>query len=113
MKRLYGSLTNRLAENVKSEAPVVSGGGTVLMYSDRTAVTIVRVLSAKRILVTEDTATRTDKRGMTENQEYEYKSNPNGAVREFSLRKDGRWKEKGGATVLLLGERDAYHDYSF
>ncbi|MFI5260778.1 MAG: hypothetical protein ACHQU0_03220 [Candidatus Paceibacteria bacterium] len=113
MKRLFGSLFNRLDENRKPPTPEIGMGATILMYSDRVAVTVVEILSPKRILIQEDYANRTDKNGMSESQEYEYRPNPNAAEREFSLRKDGRWKEAKGATVLMLGERDHYYDYSF
>ncbi len=113
MKRLFGSLFNRLDENRKPPTPEVGMGATILMYSDRHAATVVEILSPKRILIQEDTATRTDKNGMSESQEYAYSPNPKAPVREFSLRKSGRWVEKKGSTVLMLGERDHYYDYSF
>lgn len=111
--RVFGSLNNRLMENVKPPVPTVGMGGTILMYSDRHAVTVVEVLSPKRIVVQEDTARRTDKNGMSECQDYEYSPNPNAPRIEFSLRKDGRWRQSKTTTVLMLGERDSYHDYSF
>ena len=113
MTRLYGSLVNRLMENAGPPIPEVGMGGTILMYSDRHAVTVVEILSPKRILVQQDIATRTDKNGMSECQDYTYTSNPNATKREFSLRKDGRWKEAKGQTILMLGKRESYHDFSF
>ncbi len=113
MKRLFGSLFNRLDENRKPPTPEVGMGATVLMYSDRHAATVVEILSPKRILIQEDIALRLDKNGMSESQEYAYGRNTSAVKREFSLRKDGRWKEAKGSTVLMLGERDHYYDYSF
>lgn len=113
MKRLYGSLNNRLMENIKPPVPVAGMGGTILMYSDRHAVTVKEILTPKKITVTQDEAKRTDKNGMSESQDYAYTTLPNATPRVFTLRKDGRWKEQKGQTVLMLGERDEYHDFSF
>jgi hypothetical protein len=113
MTRIYGSLTNRMMENVKPVQPTKGMGATVLMYSDRHAATVVEILSAKRIVIQEDVAVRTDKNGMSENQEYEYTPNPAADRRTVTLRKDGRWRVSKSQTVILLGERDSYHDYSF
>lgn len=113
MKRLYGSLFNRLMENVKPPVPEVGMGATILMYSDRHAATVIEVLSPSRIVIQEDTATRTDKNGMSESQEYAYTPDPKAEKLTVSLRKDGRWKIQASQTIIKLGERDAYHDYSF
>lgn len=111
--RVFGSLNNRMMEDVQSPAPVVGSGATVLMYSDRHAATVVEVLSPARVVIQEDTATRTDKNGQSESQEYAYTPNPNAPRQIVSLRKDKRWKIAKSNTVVRFGERDAYHDYSF
>lgn len=111
--RIFGSLTNRLMENAAPPTPTVGMGGTILSYTDRHAVTVVEVLTPKKIVVQYDNATRTDKNGMSESQSYEFSPNPEGQKHTVTLRKDGRWKEQGGSTVVMLGRRDKYHDYSF
>lgn len=111
--RLYGSLTNRLMENVKPPVPEVGMGATIVMYSDRHAATVVEVVGPKKIIVQEDTSTRTDKNGMSENQDYNYSPNPAAPRRTFTLRKDGRWHESKAGTIIRLGERDSYHDFGF
>ena len=87
------------------------------MFSDRNACTVIKVISPKEIVVQEDTATRTDSNGMSDSQDYSYAPNPIGCIYEFTKRKNGRWVRKGESlgdgTGLRLGDRDAYHDYSF
>ena len=114
--RVFGSLTNRIAECIPPPNPQVGMGATILMYSDRHAATVVAV-KGKSVFVVEDIATRTDKNGMSETQEYSYAPNPNGPTEEFTLRKNGTYVKAGGSmrtgTILRIGERDAYHDFSF
>jgi hypothetical protein len=52
-------------------------GATVLMYSDRHAGTIVEVCG-KRLMWQADTASRTDKNGVSDAQSYSYERNPKG-----------------------------------
>lgn len=111
--KFYGSLQNRLMENVKPVTPVVGMGATILMYSDRHAATVTKVFSPTTIVIQQDTATRTDKNGMSENQEYTYTPNTDAEEVFVTLRKDGRWKVKKSQTVIKIGTRDSYHDYSF
>ncbi len=88
-------------------------GATEVMYSDRHAYTVVEVVSARKIVVQADTATRTDNNGMSESQSYTYTPNPEGEKRTLSLRKDGRWVEVAGRQGFAIGTRREYHDYSF
>lgn len=63
------------------------------------------------ITVQEDIATRTDSNGESESQRYEYSPNSNGRLYLFRrTRKGWRTKDKHG---LLIGHRNAYHDFSF
>ena len=84
-------------------------GATILMWTDRYAGTVIRV-TPTQIHVQEDKATRTDKNGMSESQDYEYAPNPQGRV--WIFRKTKRGYRANGAG-LLLDSREAYHDYSF
>jgi hypothetical protein len=111
----YGSLINQVTDGMTNGVkPEVGMGGTMLHWSDRTPVTVVEVSrTGHKLVVQEDTATRTDSNGMSEAQSYEYERNPNGALTEFTRRKDGSYRVKGGNERLMLGHRDKYHDYSF
>jgi hypothetical protein len=109
---------NVILKNYKSNTvPCVGMGATILGYSDRHAATVVHVENSKLIGVRQDTATRVDNNGMSENQEYVYEENLHASIQWFSLRKNGKWIREGeklkNGTVLLLGERDEYYDFSF
>jgi hypothetical protein len=110
---LQNRMMNALAPNFQ---PEVGMGATVCSYTDRKAYTVVEVWHAL-VVVQEDRAIRTDTNGMSECQSYRYEANPEGVKLTFTLRRDGRWVLKGeslkGGAVLNLGDRNAYHDYSF
>ena len=119
-----GSLVNHIYNNTRSPEPVVGMGATITHYTDRSAGTVVEVLkNGTLIAVQGDTATRTDKNGMSETQNYDYAPNPNGGISWFRKDKHGRWaavrkNEDTGRWVkssqgLILGRRDKYHDFSF
>lgn len=113
----YGSFINTISDPMRDATPEVGLGGTILMWSDRIPVTILVVDRGGKLLgVSEDNATRTDSNGMSEVQTYEFTPG-DGPVRWFTLRKDGRYVEAGqpmkGGTVLKVGHREKYHDFSF
>jgi hypothetical protein len=112
-----GSLINNIAANSAQRTPEVGMGATMLYYTDRHAATIVEVKSPRRIVLQEDTATRIDKNGMSEDQDYSYTTNPNGGTKEFTLRKNGRWVAKGDSAksglCCHIGSRGTYYDFSF
>lgn len=113
---LEASLTNYLLSGTKGQPqPVVRMGATILMYTDRHAVTIVEV-KGKRIAVQQDRAIRTDDNGMSECQSYRFEADPQAPVTWYSLRKTGAWVRCGDSfngQRLRIGERNEYHDYSF
>lgn len=110
----YGSLINQLSDGAASITAEVGMGGTVLFWSDRQAVTVTFVSkTGHRVLTQDDTAVRTDGNGMSDAQTYRYERNLHGSEREFTRRKDGTYRAKGGTARLVLGRRDHYHDYSF
>ncbi len=117
MKKWYGSLTNRLMTDSLQKVPVVGMGATVLMHSDRKAVTIVSVSeNGKSLEITRDNAKRIDNNGMCETQEYEYTQRPDGQRTTYTKRKNGSWVRKGEpmhGQGLLIGERDEYYDFSY
>lgn len=114
--RVYGNLMNRIAETVAPRAPEIGMGATVLMWSDRYAATVEKI-DGKRVTLREDKAIRTDKNGMSECQSYRFEPNPNGREFVVTLRKNGTYVVEGEAmkngTIVRIGERDYYHDFSF
>lgn len=123
------SLQNHLYSRmvVRQPEPEAGMGVTMLGWTDRSAGTIQRVFTVGKstfIEVTDDTATRTDSNGMSECQEYSYTSNPDGYRSTYKREVSGKWApvrknpetnrwNKTGGKGLRLGERRAYHDYSF
>lgn len=107
------SLSNYLLSGTKGQPqPSVGMGITVLMWTDRHAGTITRVSpSGKTFWFQEDIATRTDKNGMSDSQSYEFMPNPDASIQCARLTKSGAYKCNG--TQIRVGDRDAYHDYSF
>lgn len=113
----YGNLINRVIENTTSNKPTVGMGATICKYSDRHAATVVAVSKdGKSVDIQRDTATRTDKNGMSECQDYEYSPNPDASIETYTLRKNGRWVQKGQSLKgqsIAIGYRSEYYDYSF
>lgn len=112
--RGYGSLVNAIGNQTRPLAPEVGMGVTELMYSDRHPFTITAILSPKRIQVKGDIATRTDKNGCCESQEYTYETDHNSPSITLFLNKFGRWKRVGDAqgSTYLIGRREEYYDFT-
>lgn len=121
-----GSLINHLYSRMTvGEPELVAGMGvTFLSWTDRNPGTIVEVNNAKRyIVVTDDSYSRIDGNGLSESQEYEYTTNPDGYKRYFRKDKNNQWREMRhnengrlvytGGCGLRVGEREKYHDFSF
>jgi hypothetical protein len=111
----YGSLTNRLEENAKPKDPEVGDGVTEYCYSDRHAYTVCKVISPKLIAITRDIATRIDRNGQSESQEYRYETSYE--HEPILLRKNihGHWKMIGDpqGSTYVVGLRDEYEDPCF
>lgn len=112
-----GSLVNACTGTSK-ETPKVGDGATELCWSDRHGGTIIAVSkSGREVTFQHDKATRTDKNGMSEDQDWTFTPNPTGETQIYTLRKNGRWVTKGssmhGGTHLSIGHRDEYYDFSF
>ena len=110
-----GSLVNHLYSTAANKPIAVGDGATILHWTDRTACTVISV-SPKTIVLQEDKSTRTDKFGMSDQQEYGYTPNVKGAKSTFTLRKNGKWIKLGDSmkgTQCIIGKRDQYYDYSF
>jgi hypothetical protein len=107
-----GSVVNHLLSDTQGEPEAVVGmGATILMWTDRHAATIVKV-TRTQVHVRRDKATRTDKNGMSESQEYTYEADPTATVEIFRKTKRG-WRATGGGKGLRIGDRREYHDFSF
>lgn len=122
--KIYGSLNNRLMEGAKQPEPAMGMGATIIWYSDRDAGTIVNV-APETIIVQQDRAIRSDSNGMSDCQSYGYERDATGTLTVFRKDRRGKWREASlnsktnrwhfveGGKGLLLGHRDAYHDYGF
>lgn len=106
-----GSLINHVLAHPAQCTPVVGGGATICLWSDRHAATIVKV-TPSQVHVQQDKATRTDKNGMSECQEYAYEADTSAPVRIFRKTKRG-YREAGGGSYLSIGVRREYYDFSF
>lgn len=131
MPKFYGSILNRLQENSTGATPVVGMGVTELCYTDRHPYEAIEVKDAKHIVVRELDYKRTDRNGMSEHQEYEYTSKPDGEIYHLVLR-NGRWRNyawedsyddecnrtrklarKLGSNGWYVGKAERYYDFSF
>jgi len=113
-----------MASSTKGYAPKVGDGGTVLLWTDRYACTLIGIEDKGKTLVYQrDTATRTDNHGRCECQEYSYAPDEDGQVYRFRQRRNGQWSEvlkssetgryTFGCNRLRVGYRDEHYDYSF
>lgn len=95
----------------------VGDGVTMSSGTDRRPGTVIRVsASGKTITVQHDDYRRIDSNGYGGEQVYEFFHNPDGALTTYSLRKNGRFVEKGsqpGAPFALYKGRSAYEDPHF
>lgn len=63
-----------------------------------------------------DKALRVDQNGMSECQLYEYRPQPDAPAERVTKARDGQWYTRGGmrgGRKVLVGRREAYHDFSF
>jgi len=113
---------NKIIQSVHAAIkPEVAMPATFLSYSDRNPGTVIRIISDKCIEV--ETCDWKVVGGPYEiGEERKYKYFPNKITeksngRLFTLRKNGKWIEKGSAmntgTAIMLGTRERYQDPSF
>ena len=120
-----GSLTNHILSRatIGQPEPVPGMGATVLAWTDRYAATI-RIVTPTMITVQIDKATRIDRNGFSECQQWTYEDDPAGTVLRFRKNKSGGWDEvelnhrtnrynKTNGHGLRIGERSEYRDMSF
>ena len=132
---------------VGQPTPFLGMGATLLRFTDRDPATIVEIViklrkveivvtpemkagvdynidDVVRIGVTLDSYKRTDGNGMSEMQEYEYTSNPDGYISYYRKNKDGMWKGtvlnketgrwvKHKTSSIKIGVREKYEDPCF
>ena len=129
-----GTQTASIINNLHSRAvigqpsPSLGMAATLLAWTDRYSGTVTGITlnggQLQRIEVTRDKTRRTDKNGLSECQEYEYTTDPQGESCFFRIGKNGRWEEirlnqetgrwiKTNGYGLLLGTRDHYIDPTF
>jgi hypothetical protein len=107
-----GSLINHMMSYGSGVKPEVGMGATILCWTDRHAGTIVKV-TPSQVHVQHDKATRVDKNGMSEAQEYRYEADPNGSVEVFRWSKKKNGYRNAAGNGLLVGRREGYYDFSF
>lgn len=89
-------------------------GASIQIGSDSHAATVIDIShNDTRIVLQEDESIRTDKNGWSESQTYEYKRDPNGELYYATLRADNTWRLKGTQSIVRLGSRRRYYDFSF
>ena len=115
----YGSLNNRFMENCKGAKPEVGMGVTACYWTDRHPYEIIEVKDDRHIVIRALNAKRIDDNGFSECQEYEYTSNPNGAVYTLYKNKKGKWVRRVGRNGVddscgwYVGRAEEYYDFSF
>lgn len=120
-----GSLVNHVLTTSKATIPAVGDGATIYSWSDRDAATVVEVFEKNGkqfVVVTEDDAVMTAGSAMSEHQEYEYTSRPDGHRMTYRL-DDGKWQyvvkgesgryKKVAYRGVTFGRRNSYRDPSF
>ena len=124
---MYGSIINRISENYgqKDYADVQVGEGvTEFLYSDRKPYSVVEKMDKGVLRITQDTAKRTDDRGMSDCQSYEYETNWEEEGILLKKGRDGSWNmvvinqetgryKKIKHSNFSIGSREKYHDFSF
>ena len=133
MSLKLGTQTASLSNHIYSRAtigqpePVVGMGATVLCWTDRHAATITKVETIRRRIhleVREDKVKRKDNNGLSESQDWECTTNPEGRLYTFRQNENGGWQavwlnpktnrwSRADGEGLLIGQRRHYHDFSF
>lgn len=100
--------------NVTSDNLQYGMGVTIQYYSDREPATIIQIThNGKRIVIQKDKSIRIDNNGMSESQSYNFEVDSNGATFIATKRKDGTYRLVGNKTIVRIGNRSKYHDFSF
>ena len=110
---IHRSLQNEIISNLKFKEPLRPGVGvTELLYSDRSAFTIVEVISPKRIRIQRDRVLE-----WSDHYGVKFAHAQGGAMYYLSLRKNGRWVQSGhpmnSSIRWAVGTRQEYRDPHF
>ena len=111
-------LTNNLISDVylsfRSPEPVVGMGVTICHYSDRAVGTITRVSkTGKSFWFKHDIKKRVDNNGMSDSQTYEYTENPEANEIPVRMNRRGIYMTLKSRYPVVLGVKNAFHDFSF
>ena len=123
-----GSLINHMAANNPHvfHMPKIGDGVTFYSWTDRDAGTVVAIKDEKKLIIEikRDYAKRIDHNGMSDCQEYAYETDysypsvfykwnvKKSQWQGVELNDNGRWVLNRDRTISI-GNRNAYHDYSF
>lgn len=116
------SMINRALSRC-SDNPELGGGATVLHWSDRFPATVIAIITyksgprkglPKEVIVQHDTAVIVSGEEYDGSAQYEYHRDEDGTMIAFTVRKDGKWRQKNNySPVVIFGTRDRYHDPHF
>lgn len=114
-------MINRLIAQELPVRPEVGMGATALLWTDRHAGTITRIVElggkVTAVYWREDNAELVSGSIFSEGQEYEYSANEAAPEIVYTLRKDGTYVRQGDALKngqrLWIGVRQSYRDPSF
>lgn len=99
---------------VKATNIQVGDGISLSPYTDWDAFTVIERRETPKgfvLTIQEDEAIRTDGRGPSDSQTYEFRRDPNGRTKTVKWNPRSRWFSAGGYKVAL--GRHCYYDYSF
>lgn len=92
MMKLYGSLFNRIEESQMYCSEIKVGtGATEYFYTDKIPYEVTRVINQQHVFIRRMNAIRIDNNGMSDCQEYEYKSDLSAPEIELVKRANGPW----------------------
>lgn len=117
-----GSFFNHMMSGAKA-LPDTEKGATILHWTDREAYFVISVSEdKKRCTIERPKVIRTDKLGMSDQQDYEYQKSENPIRHDLVFRYGGWWidnKEKGAygsryeKVNIAFGFMREYYDFSF
>lgn len=116
MMQWYGSLQNRLQENMPAIKPQLGMGATEILYTDRHAYEVIAVKDERHCTVRQYECKIKEGTSWYD-QEYDYISNPRGRVVNLFLTKKGKWVQRYPSgrygNTFRMGIADEYYDPSF
>lgn len=115
-RKIYGSITNRIEEGNQYGREIFIGmGATEYLFSDCHPYEVIKIIDKKHVVVREMNYKRTDGHGMSDSQEYDYTSNPQGYTCSLTMTKSG-WRSRINGkygNYFALGVMRRYYDFSF